>query len=313
MGVALLRLLGLMLMLTALAVSVSRAPERPVTWLVARWALPPSDLIDLDGQLVHLRDEGPRDDAQPLLLLHGLGGSLHDWEAWALALRGTHRVIRVDLPGSGLTGASEDDDYRAASDARFVAAVLDRLQVERVRLVAQGRGGEVALNLALQAPQRVSRLLLVDSAPLAASALPPLLQALRLPLLPDWFVSGLLPRALVERALQSLWGQPARLSEEQVDRRWELLLREGNRVALRRQLRQAATPAEFQALALRLRLPVLLLWGGRDPLTPPEQAHALQGWVLGSRLALLDGLGHLPQEEDPVASLAAARGFLEAR
>ncbi len=63
----LLRLVGLLLMLTALAVSLSRAPDRPVETLVARWAPPPSQFIEFKGQIVHLRDVGPRGDPAPLV------------------------------------------------------------------------------------------------------------------------------------------------------------------------------------------------------------------------------------------------------
>ena len=74
-------------MLTALALPLSRAPDRAVETLVARWAPPPSDFIDVKGQLVHVRDEGPRDDPLPIVLLHGTGASLHTWEGWVTALR----------------------------------------------------------------------------------------------------------------------------------------------------------------------------------------------------------------------------------
>jgi len=112
----LLRLFGLLLILGAVGVALSRAPDRPVQSLVARWAQPPSDFIEVKGQIVHLRDEGPRNDAAPLLLLHGTGASLHTWDGWAAALKARRRVIRIDLPGYGLTGpfAGEyaRDDYR---------------------------------------------------------------------------------------------------------------------------------------------------------------------------------------------------------
>ena len=82
-----IRLVGVLLLLTALALSLSRAPDRPVQTLVARWAPPPSDFIEVKGQLVHLRDEGPRADPLPIVLIHGTGASLHTWEGWVRALK----------------------------------------------------------------------------------------------------------------------------------------------------------------------------------------------------------------------------------
>ena len=99
------RAFGVLLMLTALALTLSRAPDRPVQTLVARWALPPSDFIEVEGQIVHIRDEGPRDDPLPIVLIHGTGASLHTWEGWVNGtkdipgLKKQRRVISFDLPG----------------------------------------------------------------------------------------------------------------------------------------------------------------------------------------------------------------------
>lgn len=129
------RALGVLLMLSALAVGLRHAPERPVETLVARWAPPPPDFIEIDGQLVHLRDEGPRGDPAPAVLLHGLSSSLHTWEGWAAALKTQRRVATLDLPGHGLTGpwsgARAGSDYRADTLARFVLQVLDTRGVQR--------------------------------------------------------------------------------------------------------------------------------------------------------------------------------------
>ena len=88
------------------------APDRSAEDLSARWAPPPSQFVLVDGMKVHLRDEGLRDDPMPLILLHGTSSSLHTWDGWTLVLKEKHRVIRVDLPGFGLTGPNADGDYR---------------------------------------------------------------------------------------------------------------------------------------------------------------------------------------------------------
>ena len=117
MTARLLRVLGSLLMLSAVALSLSRAPDRAVETLVARWALPPSSFIDLDGQLVHLRDVGPRDDPLPIVLLHGTSSSLHTWQGWVQGLERQRRVVTLDLPGFGLTGPRSDGQYHPDADA----------------------------------------------------------------------------------------------------------------------------------------------------------------------------------------------------
>ena len=80
------RLVGLLLILSAIALALTHEPDWPVQTLVARWAPPPSDFVEVKGQLVHLRDEGPRDDPLPIVLVHGTSASLHSWEGWVRAL-----------------------------------------------------------------------------------------------------------------------------------------------------------------------------------------------------------------------------------
>ena len=116
----LVKLAGILLMLTALAVALSRAPDRPVESLVARWAMPPSDFVEVKGQVTHIRDEGPRDDPVPVVLVHGTSASLHTWEGWVQVLKTRRRVITMDLPGFGLTGPNDSGDYRGDTYARFV-------------------------------------------------------------------------------------------------------------------------------------------------------------------------------------------------
>jgi pimeloyl-ACP methyl ester carboxylesterase len=159
-----LKLLGALLFMTAIAMWLSRAPDWPVEALVARWAPPPSDFIDVEGQLVHLRDVGPRDDPEPLVLIHGTSASLHTWEGWVKALSARHRVISFDLPGFGLTGPNASGDYRGDSYARFVLDLMDQLKVQRMAVAGNSLGGEVAWRTALMAPRRVTKLILVDAA-----------------------------------------------------------------------------------------------------------------------------------------------------
>ncbi|MEK9803970.1 MAG: alpha/beta hydrolase, partial [Curvibacter sp.] len=164
----LLRLLAVLLLVCVLLAGVfiawAWAPDLPVEPLKARWAQPPSQFIALDGLQVHVRDEGPRTDPEPIVLVHGTAASLHTWEGWAAGLRRTRRVIRFDLPGFGLTGPNPANDYSMAVYVRFVAALMDKLGVQRFVIGGNSLGGEVAWAVAHAYPQRVTRLILVDAA-----------------------------------------------------------------------------------------------------------------------------------------------------
>lgn len=304
------RLIGVVLILTAVGVSLSREPDRDVKSLVARWAMPPSSFIDLDGQLVHLRDEGPRSDPQPIVLLHGTSASLHTWEGWMAELSQTRRVIAFDLPGFGLTGPRADERYGLDDDARFVLALLDRLQLAQVVLGGNSLGGRIAWRVATLEPARVSRLVLVDAAGLPGSirSVPLGWRLARVPVL-GALIEWLLPRAMVVQGLVAVYADPQRIGEALVDRYFELTLREGNRRALRQRLLQTQPEAHAEAIA-SIRQPTLILWGGRDDVIAPEAAAGFARLIPGSRSVVFDTLGHVPQEEDAQASVQPVKAFL---
>lgn len=315
MSTALLRIFGVLLMLTALALPLMRAPDRAVSTLVERWAPPPSDFMDLKGQLVHYRDEGPRNDPVPIVLIHGTGASLHTWEGWVRSLRGQRRVITFDLPAFGLTGpftgAYVGQPYAGDNYARFVLDLLDALKLQHVVVGGNSLGGEVAWHVAAAAPQRIERLVLVDSAgyyDIAPQSVPPGFRIAQLHGA-GWLMEQLLPRPLVLASLQDVYGDPNKITDALVDRYFELTLREGNRRALGECLQQMKPGADAARIAT-LKLPTLILWGGRDKLIPPSAAQRFHADIAGSRLITFETLGHVPQEEDPQQTVKAVKAFL---
>lgn len=313
------RAIGLLLMATALALALSRAPDLPVQALVARWAPAPSDFIDLHGQLVHLRDEGPRNDPLPIVLVHGTSASLHTWQGWAAALRAQRRVITFDLPAFGLTGPFAGryagQTYRGDEYARFVLDLMDALGVQRAVLGGNSLGGEVAWRVASLAPQRVERLILVDAAGYAfePASIPIGFMLARVPVL-NRLTEWLLPRGVVEASVRDVYGDAGKVTSALVDRYFELTLREGNRRALLQRfqaMRRDAEAYDDNRVRIRaLKLPVLILWGGRDRLIPPAIANQFNADIAGSRLVVFDRLGHVPHDEDPTATAAVVREFV---
>ena len=303
--------LSALLLVIAVFVAATWAPDRPVSELQARWAQPPSTFIDVQGMHVHLRDEGPRTDPVPIVLLHGTSSSLHTWDGWAGELKANRRVIRFDLPGFGLTGPSADGDYRIERHVRFVAAVLDQLGVSHCVLAGHSFGGQVAWETALAHPERVEKLILVDAAgyPFQPVSVPLGFRIARIPLL-NHLMEFTLPRRLIESSVRNVYGDPGKVTPELVDRYFDLTLRAGNRRALVQRFAQAPAGIHPERIAA-LKVPTLILWGGRDRLIPPGDAERFHGDIAGSRLVVFDKLGHVPQEEDSAASVAVARQFLD--
>ena len=109
--------------------------------------------------------------------------------------------------------------------------------------------------------------------------------------------------------MRNVYGDPAKVTPELIDRYFELTLRAGNRHALGERFRQSPG-GQYAAEIPSVKQPTLILWGGQDRLIPPDNADHFQRDIAGSRLVVFDRLGHVPHEEDPAATVAALRSFL---
>lgn len=302
----------LVLLLAAAALTAAFwAPDRPVAELTARWAPPPSQFIDIAGMSVHLRDEGPRDDPSPIMLLHGTSASLHTWEGWARALSRQRRVISVDLPGFGLTGPFPDGDYRLPHYTRFLGDLLDARGVQHAVLVGNSFGGQVAIEMALEQPDRVDKLILVDALayPGDPASIPIGFRIARIPVL-NVLMRYVLPRRVVEDSLRDVMGDPTKVTPALVDRYFDMSVRAGNRASLPARFAYLPTEASAARIA-QISQPTLILWGGRDRLIPPDHGERLRRDIASSELVVFPDLGHIPQEENPTITVVAAIEFLK--
>jgi pimeloyl-ACP methyl ester carboxylesterase len=303
--------LAAFLMLAIAWVGLNSEPDRTVEQLAPRWAQLPSQMVEVQGMQVHLRDQGPRDDPMPIVLLHGTSDSLHTWDGWVKELTPQRRVIRFDLPAFGLTGPQPQGDYSIDMYVRFVLAVMDTLKVKKVVLGGNSLGGQIAWGVAVAAPHRVGKLILVDAAgyPMQPKSIPIGFLIARMPGLRN-VMEYVLPRRVVEASVRNVYGQPARVTPALVDRYYELTLRAGNRKALGQRMDQRLWGDEDKIKTIRQ--PTLILWGAQDNLIPLENAKKFEADIVGSRLVVFDGLGHVPHEEDAAATVQVVREFLAA-
>ena len=288
-----------------------RTPDTDPVAMRAKYGGPTSQFVDLGGGLsVHLRDTGPR-AAPVLMLIHGSNASLHTWEPWAERLGKTYRVIRMDLPGHGLTGASPTRDYSPAALVDVVERIRTKLGVDHVVLAGNSMGGGVAWHYALAHPKHLRALVLIDSVgqPDPGNREPPLaFRIVRMPVLRT-IAAQITPRSLIADSLPGVFGDPKFATPAMVDRYWELLRYPGNRAATLD--RFALTPdSATDAQLASLKLPVLILWGEKDRLIPLSSGEWLHAHIPGSRLIVYPGTGHLPMEEQPDRSAADVAAFV---
>ena len=257
------------------------------------------------GLRLRLCESGPA-DSPPVLLLHGWGASVYMWRDWFLPLAGAgHRVLAVDLPGHGLSDKPEGSaPYRLAALTRVVREVLDVERLSRVEVVAQSMAGTIALELALAGEPRIERLALVN--PACFGVIPMLGIA---PLLRFEWVGRLMPhlvtRGSVARAHQLVYGDPSRITAENIDQYWA----PSQYPAYSRALWRLATsfewdrpPAEVmvrRVAAVRARVQLVL--GGRDRLVHDSQPYAAALVAAGAPIEVseVETGGHAVNEECP--------------
>ncbi len=283
-------------------------PDLPRAALERRWAPPPSQFVEvLPGLRMHLRDTGPR-DGPPVLLVHGFGSSLHTWEAWEPLLADRFRLIRMDLPGFGLTGPDPSGDYSDERSIAVLEALMDRLGVGRAAVLGSSMGGRIAWRLAAARPGRVERLVLMAPDGFASFGRTYNKAPERLP----WLMRLLpysAPKPLLRRTMQNAYAVDGALSDEVLQRYHAMLLAPGvRRAILERSLQTVLLPPE--PILATIRAPTLLLWGELDRAVPARHAEDYLRALGDARAVVLPGVGHVPMEEAPEASARALREFL---
>lgn len=281
-------------------------PDRPRAVLEAEYAAPPSTFVDVMGVRLHVRDTGPR-DAPAVLLLHGFGASLQTWDAWSAELEPSARVVRLDLPGFGLTGPDPTGDYSDTRAVTILVALMDRLGLTRAAVVGHSMGGRIAWKFAASHPEYVSRLVLMApdgfASPGMAYGTPP-----KIPMLAR-VLPYTLPTALLRASLAPAYADRAAMSDAVVARYRDMMLAPGVRLAILARMEQNVL-VDPAPLLRRITAPTLLLWGGEDAMIPIANAADYLRLLPQARLVTLPGVGHLAMEEAPAASVAAAREFL---
>ena len=290
---------------SVLAIAAQWKENEPVDTLRARWGTTPSRFVDVDGMPVHYRDEG----AGPVIvLLHGTGASLHTWDGWAKALVADgRRVVRMDLPAFGLTGPHPANDYRIETYVEFVEHFAKKIGLQRFALAGNSLGGGIAWRYAVAHPERTTALVLVDPNGYPPTHLPLALRMGKYPAL-AWLGTHLDPHFLVARTLKTSYGDPSRVTKEQIGRYRDMALRDGNRAAF---AARTGVPYEDHTAELAtLKLPTLIVWGALDHVIPIENAQKFASAIAGSELKVYPTLGHVPMEEDPATTVADVRAFL---
>ncbi|MDQ6886915.1 MAG: alpha/beta hydrolase [Gemmatimonadota bacterium] len=278
----------------------------------------PAGVSDVGARRLALRSglavrvvESGRKDARPVLLVHGWGGTSYTWRKQlpALAAAGFH-PIAVDLKGHGLSDKPHDPaEYRLEALVAHLRDVMDALGLARAPIVAQSLGGRISLELAFTDPERVERLALVSSVGFGrvsfAGLLPRLVPTAAVPHLPRFA-----PRPVVAAIMRRAYGSLAPRDERDVDEYWS----QGADPGFVRALHSLLLGVDMTPLApdrlQTLPMPWMAIEGTRDRIVRRARLHPAVDALRRSRLEIVDGAGHLVNEESPEPVNAALLRFL---
>lgn len=272
----------------------------------------PVRTVQVDGQRIAYLDQG---HGSPVVLVHGLGGTLWNWEYQQVPLSASHRVITLDLIGSGYSD-KPDIDYRPEQVVEFLRGFMDALKIQRASLVGNSMGAGVVSAMALAHPSRVDRLVLIGGFPsgvrdkLGDTYVKTAVES-RAPVwlveVGNWFAG----RGMTRAVLSELIHDQALLTAVVVERSYQNRRRSGLIPPLIRLTRNLELWEQGYALRLHeIQRPTLVLWGREDRVFPPEVGRALHDRIAGSRFELIPDAGHMPQWERPEVVNAILLDFL---
>jgi pimeloyl-ACP methyl ester carboxylesterase len=246
-----------------------------------------------------------RPDAQPLILLHGLGGTKSSWLPIVPALAKRYRVVAVDLPGFGAS-SKPIGAYNAAWFAENVFAFMDRLGYERALLAGNSMGGRISMEMAMKGPDRVAAIACL--CPAAAFSYRPLVWAARLARPELGVFAARLPRKQIHDGLRELFAVPSRVEESWYDAAVDDFLQVWRSprarlaffAALRHiYLEEPYGDAGFWGRLAAMEPPALYVYGRRDALITSRFAQKVRATVRGAQVAVWNDCGHVPQIEHP--------------
>ena len=236
----------------------------------------------MDGVRVRYVEAGAEHGGVPLVIVHGYNGSCDYWyPQTVLGLAERRHVIAVDLPGNGLSGKLSAHNMETLSG--FIVRFIETLGFEQADLMGHSMGGLLAIAAATARPDRVRSLVLVDSAGL-----------------PD--------------LVRHLWLVPVVALADSSMRQWRFyptFIKIGMRARTKRECLEMVSKVSIREALSRLELPVFVLWGEKDRVVPVEHGYYMAKHIAGAKLAVVEGVGHMPFYEKPAECNRLIIDFIE--
>ncbi len=276
-----------------------RRRKEDIDWRSAR---PPAAIVDVDGVPIHYIERGSGPAAA--VLIHGFLGHTYSFRYLIPELAKDRRVVAVDLKGSGYSSRPQKGDYSLTEQARLVIRLMDKLGIDRASFVGHSLGGEVAMRLAANWPERVEKLVLAAS--VSGDRIPSLpVTPLIKPIL--WLIGRLFGRRIFRRQFYD----PRKATKEVLEAYRRPLRIKGTGHAVYQTLRDMRREKAVESS--RITAPVLILWASSERILPRWVLSRLRKRFPQAKVVAIERAGHLLLEEQPEQANRAVKSFLEGR
>ena len=298
-GVALVIVLSMLLFRSDLTISKAE--------MKAQFTQPTSHFIQWRGAEIHYTDQG---QGVPVMMIHGYGGSHRNFETFTEKMNGPYRLIRIDLPGFGLSDlpTSKDgkqDFLKMYSD--FFTFMLDTLHVDSVYLIGNSMGGMMAWNAALEHKDKVKKLVLLASAGYEMEKIAKgVSRLMNMPFMGLVYGKGI-PLSLSEGTARKIFADTSKIVHANVVINNKMWNREGNLDAAYKLMQSGQFPDSSRIA--QITIPTLIIWGVQDRIVPVAHAYKFHRDIKGSQLVIMDTCGHVPMIERTDETVALVRKF----
>ena len=277
--------------------------------LEAKYASGASEFLDLkNGSRIHYRDEG--DLYKPaIILLHGFNGSLFNFERMVPLLSKEFRLVSIDLPGFGLTGAIPSMDYSTQNSILVINELTSYLGMEKFSIAGNSMGGGIAWRYALDNPEKTQSLVLLASSGIyspeerlqieESERESPLVWKLMRSNFVSYFLSLYTPKFFATQGLKTSVYDPNLATEEIANQFHELTLMQGSREAILSRFSKQNYSDEKPDILKKIQAPTLIIHGREDNIISFKSSINLDQYIQNSQLVIYPKIGHLPMYETP--------------
>ncbi|MEM8771835.1 MAG: alpha/beta hydrolase [Pseudomonadota bacterium] len=285
------------------------AMEATYTDAASRFAESPT------GLRVHYRDQG-NPDGIPIVLLHGMAGSLHIYEDLIDYLGDEYRLISLTFPGHGLTGPHPEDDYSIDGMLEALDLVTETLSLDRFVLAGHSMGGRHAWRYALDNQDKLSALVLIAPSGAPTSDTEPTKSNIGFRLAQTsagrFLLQHYTPRSIIAKSTYQSVSEDyeSLVTDDFIDRHWRMLRYPGNRRAAALIMSDRNFSVEFDRVG-EITESTLIIWGAKDDILSVSGAQAFGDAMANADVVIYEDVGHLPLFEQAERTALDIDAFLE--